>query len=178
MNPSRQPLASVYVKLFGQEIAFADIDKAIVDQIIEVEHLLLYKLVLGIRFLWTDYVMSLPIWCLQLGSGPAVHTYGRNILDALLSGFSLHHTKPLLVGEIRRILPTAVGLPMELSFYTAAVADVSVECNFQSCGFNLIWYFKKLCILILKLYHFHSTSHCDTTSAKELPCFSVFEVWY
>lgn len=42
-SPSSQPLASVYVKLFGQEIAFANIDKAIVDQIIEVEHLLLHK---------------------------------------------------------------------------------------------------------------------------------------
>lgn len=51
MNPSRQPLASMYVKLFGQEIAFANIDKAIVDQIIEVKHLLLYKLVLGICFI-------------------------------------------------------------------------------------------------------------------------------
>lgn len=154
MNPSRQPLASVYVKLFGQEIAFANIDKAIVDQIIEVEHLLLYKLVLGICFIWTEYLMSLLIWCLQLSSGPAVHTYGRNILDALLSGLSLHYAKPQLVGEVRRILPTAVGLPMELSFYTATVAAASVECNFHCCGFNLICYFKKLCILILKLYHF------------------------
>lgn len=32
----------MYVKFFGQEIAFANIDKAIVDQIIEVQHLLLH----------------------------------------------------------------------------------------------------------------------------------------
>ncbi len=42
-SPSSQPLASAYVKFFGQEIAFANIDKAIVDQVIEVLHLLLYK---------------------------------------------------------------------------------------------------------------------------------------
>nr|XP_046247526.1 vitellogenin-2-like [Scatophagus argus] len=96
-NPSSPPLASVYVKFFGQEVAFANIDKAIVDQIIE------------------------------LASGPAVHTYGRKVLDAVLSGFAFHYAKPMLVAEVRRILPTAVGLPMELSFYTAAVAAASVE---------------------------------------------------
>ncbi|KAG7217480.1 hypothetical protein INR49_021405 [Caranx melampygus] len=96
-HPSMQPLASIYVKFFGQEIAFANIDKAIVDQIIEV------------------------------ASGPAVYAHGRRALDALLSGFAMHYAKPLLVAEIRRILPTAVGLPMELSFYTAAVAAASVE---------------------------------------------------
>ncbi|XP_070816139.1 vitellogenin-2-like isoform X2 [Chaetodon trifascialis] len=96
-HPSSQPLASVYVKFFGQEIAFANIDKAIVDQVIE------------------------------LASGPAVHTYGRMVLDALLSGLAFHYAKPMLVAEVRRILPTAVGLPMELSFYTAGVAAASVE---------------------------------------------------
>lgn len=40
-NPASQPLASVFVKFFGQEIAFANIDRAIVDQIIEVQHHLL-----------------------------------------------------------------------------------------------------------------------------------------
>ncbi|CAJ1060691.1 vitellogenin 2 [Xyrichtys novacula] len=96
-NPTRQPLASMYVKFFGQEIAFANIDKAIVDQIIE------------------------------LASGPAIQTYGRKVLDGLLSGFTFHYAKPMLVAEIRRIIPTTLGLPMELSFYTAAVAAAAVE---------------------------------------------------
>uniref|UniRef100_UPI0037E7E08B vitellogenin-2-like n=1 Tax=Semicossyphus pulcher TaxID=241346 RepID=UPI0037E7E08B len=96
-HPSSQPLASVCVKFFGQEIAFANIDKAIVDQIIEI------------------------------ATGPAIQTYGREVLEGLLSGFALHYAKPLLVAEVRRILPTTVGLPMELSFYTAAVASASVE---------------------------------------------------
>lgn len=67
------------------------------------------------------------ILCKQLATGPAVHTYGRKALDALLSGIAVHYVKPLLVAEVRRILPTAVGLPMELSFYTAAVAAASIE---------------------------------------------------
>ena len=35
-NAVNQPLASVYVKFFGQEIGFASIDKAIIDQLIQV----------------------------------------------------------------------------------------------------------------------------------------------
>lgn len=66
-----------------------------------------------------------------MATGPAVHTYGRQALDALLSGFKAHYAKAMLVAEIRRILPTAVGLPMELSFYTAAVATASVEGNYH-----------------------------------------------
>lgn len=44
-----------------------------------------------------------------------------------MSGVSFQIAKPLLVTEVRRILPTAVGLPMELSMYTAAVAAAAVQ---------------------------------------------------
>ncbi|XP_033936659.1 vitellogenin-2-like [Pseudochaenichthys georgianus] len=96
-QPSSQPLASIYVKFFGQEMAFVNLNKAIVDQVIE------------------------------LANGPAIKAAGRKALDVLLGGFSLHYAKPMLVAEVRRIIPTAVGLPMELAFYTAAVASASVE---------------------------------------------------
>lgn len=43
-SPSRKPLASIYVKLFGQEIAFANIDKAVFDQIIEVNNLMYIRI--------------------------------------------------------------------------------------------------------------------------------------
>ncbi|KAM6938693.1 vitellogenin-2-like [Lycodopsis pacificus] len=99
-QPSSQPLASVYVKFFGQEIAFANIDKAIVNQI------------------------------MQLVSVQSIRTYGKEALDALLAGFVSHYAKPWLFTEVRRIFPTATGLPMELSFYTAAVAAATV--NFRT----------------------------------------------
>uniref|UniRef100_A0A4W6FB35 Uncharacterized protein n=1 Tax=Lates calcarifer TaxID=8187 RepID=A0A4W6FB35_LATCA len=87
--PNRSPLASIYVKFFGQEIAFANIDKTLIDQ--------------------------------------AIAAFGRNAVKALLSGASFHIAKPLLATEVRRILPTAAGLPMELSLYTAAVAAAAVQ---------------------------------------------------
>ncbi|XP_061594362.1 vitellogenin-2-like [Cololabis saira] len=96
-QPSSQPLVSAYVKVLGHEIAFANIDKAMVEQII------------------------------QYANRADIRTYGRKALDALLSGYVLHYSKPMLVSEIRRILPTSVGLPMELSLYTAAVAAATVD---------------------------------------------------
>ncbi|XP_075341563.1 vitellogenin-2-like isoform X4 [Odontesthes bonariensis] len=96
-SPSSQPLASAYVKVLGQEIAFANIDKTIVEQII------------------------------QFVNRSETRTYGKKALAALLSGYTLHYSKPMLAAEIRRIFPTSVGLPMELSLYTAAVAAASVE---------------------------------------------------
>jgi len=60
-----------------------------------------------------------------------IRTYGRKALAALLSGYTLHYSKPMLAVEVRRIFPTSVGLPMELSLYTAAVAAASVEGKFH-----------------------------------------------
>uniref|UniRef100_A0A8C3AJW8 Phosvitin n=1 Tax=Cyclopterus lumpus TaxID=8103 RepID=A0A8C3AJW8_CYCLU len=88
-QPSSQPLASAYMKFFGQEVAFANIDKTLINHI------------------------------LQLASGPAIRTLGQD-----------HYSNPFLMAEVRRILPTTVGLPMELSFYTAAVVAASLECKF------------------------------------------------
>uniref|UniRef100_A0A674F5X0 Vitellogenin n=1 Tax=Salmo trutta TaxID=8032 RepID=A0A674F5X0_SALTR len=92
-----KPLASIYVKFFGQEVAFANIDKPIIDQ------------------------------ALQLANSPSARALGKNALKALLAGATFQYAKPLLAAEVRRIFPTAVGLPMELSFYTAAVAKAYVN---------------------------------------------------
>ncbi|KAJ3599172.1 hypothetical protein NHX12_033135 [Muraenolepis orangiensis] len=96
-QPSSQPLASVYVKFLGQEIAFANIDKVLVDKAI------------------------------ALATSPQVQAMGKDALRSLMSGFTAHYTKPMLAAEFRRILPTAAGFPMELSLYTTAVANAAVQ---------------------------------------------------
>ncbi|XP_061635716.1 vitellogenin-2-like isoform X2 [Phyllopteryx taeniolatus] len=96
-QPSSQPLASAHVKLFGQEIAFVSVNKGLVDQL------------------------------MALVTGPEVQTYGRKALDAVLAGTKFNFAEPMLVAEVRRILPTAVGLPMELSFYTSSVLNTAIE---------------------------------------------------
>ncbi|KAM7387895.1 hypothetical protein PAMP_024106 [Pampus punctatissimus] len=95
--PKSTPLASFHVKILGQEVAFASIDKAVIDHVI------------------------------TLATGASAQVFGKNVIKALLSGASYHITKPLLVTEMRRILPTAAGLPMEFSLYTAAVAAAAVQ---------------------------------------------------
>uniref|UniRef100_A0A672PPV0 Vitellogenin-like n=1 Tax=Sinocyclocheilus grahami TaxID=75366 RepID=A0A672PPV0_SINGR len=92
--PTSQPLASAYVKLFGQEVAFARIDRTIIE---------------------------------QLATGPKSRELLKAALKALQEGIALQYAKPLLIAEMRRILPTAVGLPMELSMYSAAVGAASIN---------------------------------------------------
>uniref|UniRef100_A0A8C3AYQ0 Vitellogenin domain-containing protein n=1 Tax=Cyclopterus lumpus TaxID=8103 RepID=A0A8C3AYQ0_CYCLU len=96
-QPSSQPLASAYMKFFGQEVAFANIDKTLINHILQVH--------------------------------PSIRTLGQEALDAVLTGFKSHYSNPFLMAEVRRILPTTVGLPMELSFYTAAVVAASLELS-------------------------------------------------
>uniref|UniRef100_A0A8C1Z631 Vitellogenin domain-containing protein n=1 Tax=Cyprinus carpio TaxID=7962 RepID=A0A8C1Z631_CYPCA len=95
--PNDQPLASAYIKLFGQEVAFVKIDKTIHEE-------------------------AIPIV-----TGPKPRELLKAALKALQEGIAWQYAKPLLAAEVRRILPTAVGVPMELSLYTAAVAAASVN---------------------------------------------------
>ncbi|MEQ2219118.1 hypothetical protein XENOCAPTIV_012865 [Xenoophorus captivus] len=78
---------------------------------------------------------------LEYGKELPIQEYGREALKALLlSDINFHYAKPVLAAEVRRILPTAAGLPMELSLYSAAVAAASVEserdwsCFFKPCS--------------------------------------------
>ncbi|XP_020780334.2 LOW QUALITY PROTEIN: vitellogenin-2-like [Boleophthalmus pectinirostris] len=92
-----KPLASAYIKFFDQEVAFTNIDKDLMDYIADV-----------------------------FRSSEILNT-GKAFLRQLLSGVNMRHMHPMLLSEARRVLPTTIGLPMELSFYTAAVAGASVN---------------------------------------------------
>ncbi|XP_048022072.1 vitellogenin-like [Megalobrama amblycephala] len=95
--PTNQPLASAYIKLFGQEVAYLNIDKTIIEEAI------------------------------PLATGPKPRELLKGALKALQEGIAFQYARPLLAAEVRRILPTALGVPMELSLYTAAVAAASLN---------------------------------------------------
>uniref|UniRef100_A0A3B3IHP7 Vitellogenin domain-containing protein n=1 Tax=Oryzias latipes TaxID=8090 RepID=A0A3B3IHP7_ORYLA len=96
--PNNKPLASFYIKLFGQEIAFANIDKPMVEQAI------------------------------ALASGPSVQAFGVKALKTLLlSGVSFNYTMPVMYTEMRRAIPTATGISVQLSLFSAAVAGAVVK---------------------------------------------------
>uniref|UniRef100_A0A673C5I3 Uncharacterized protein n=1 Tax=Sphaeramia orbicularis TaxID=375764 RepID=A0A673C5I3_9TELE len=97
-SPSRDPLLSLSVKFFGQEIAFANIDQTIID-------------------LFTQL-------------GPKFAEQGKELVRTL-TGPGVVHTisQPLLGAEVRRIIPSSVGLPYDVTFITAAVAAASLEAQ-------------------------------------------------
>ncbi|RXN00829.1 Vitellogenin [Acipenser ruthenus] len=100
--PSNKPLASAYIKLFGQEVSFSDIDRNSIENAVQ--------------------TMTGP-----LERQDAV----RRMLRRLQDGAATQWSKPLLAAEMRRIVPTCVGFPMEISLYSAAVANVAVNVRTQ-----------------------------------------------
>ncbi|KAG2461603.1 VIT protein, partial [Polypterus senegalus] len=91
--PSNKPIASAYIKLFGQEVSFAELDKNAIEDAV------------------------------QMATGPLQrHDTVRKLVKQLQDGAAAQWSKPLLAAEVRRIIPTCVGFPAEVSLYSAAVA--------------------------------------------------------
>ncbi|XP_049664779.1 vitellogenin-2-like [Accipiter gentilis] len=100
--PPEDPLVSAYVKVLGQEIASVDIDKDAIQQI----------------------MMSLS------GSSnwqPVV----KKVVEEVQRGISGRWTLPAMVGELRHIVPTVVGVPLELSLYGVALAQAAADVDIQ-----------------------------------------------
>ncbi|MBN3313261.1 VIT protein, partial [Atractosteus spatula] len=96
--PSNKPLVSAYMKLFGQEICFNALQKS------------------GIEY------------AMQLASEPIDrHEILKRIVKMLQDGAAIQLSKSLLASEVRRIVPTCVGLPMELGLHSAAVVNAAVN---------------------------------------------------
>ncbi|NXB02323.1 VIT2 protein, partial [Cnemophilus loriae] len=98
--PPEDPLVSAYIKVLGQEIAFVDIDKDAIQQM----------------------MMSLT------GSSnwqPVV----KKVVEEVERGISGRWTLPAMVGEMRHIVPTIAGLPLELGLCGATVAQAAADVD-------------------------------------------------
>ncbi|NXT14721.1 VIT2 protein, partial [Prunella fulvescens] len=98
--PPEDPLISAYIKILGQEIAFVDIDKDVIQQM----------------------MMSLT------GSSdwqPVV----KKVVEEVQRGLSGQWTLPVLLGEVRHMVPTIAGLPLELGLCAAAVAQAAADVD-------------------------------------------------
>uniref|UniRef100_A0A8C1QXD2 Si:dkey-4c23.3 n=1 Tax=Cyprinus carpio TaxID=7962 RepID=A0A8C1QXD2_CYPCA len=100
--PNKQPLGSIYVKVLGQEIAFANVDKAVLEQ------------------------------AMQLTTGGSIPELAGEALKAMQNGTAFQYAKPLLVAEVRHIFPSVAGVPMEFSLYAAAVAAGNLKGKIQA----------------------------------------------
>ncbi|NWR63271.1 VIT2 protein, partial [Bucorvus abyssinicus] len=100
--PSEDSLVSTYVKIFGQEIAYVNIDKDAIQQTM------------------TSLTGS-SNW------QPVV----KKAMEEVQQGISGRWTLPAMVGELRHIVPTVVGVPLELSLCGTTLAQAAADVNIQ-----------------------------------------------
>ncbi|NWT31998.1 VIT2 protein, partial [Cardinalis cardinalis] len=98
--PTETPLISAYFKLFGQELAYININKEVLQQAV--------KAVLE----------------------PAARsTLLKRVAAQLRAGIAAQWTQPLWLAELRYIVPTATGLPLEYSSYGTALARAAASVD-------------------------------------------------
>ncbi|KAJ7400091.1 hypothetical protein BTVI_108389 [Pitangus sulphuratus] len=100
--PPEDPLVSAYIKVLGQEIAFVDIDKDAIQQIMM-------------------HLTGSSDW------QPVV----KKVVEEVQRGISGRWTLPAMVGELRHIVPTVVGVPLELGLCGATVAHTAADVDIQ-----------------------------------------------
>ncbi|XP_027754198.1 vitellogenin-2-like [Empidonax traillii] len=100
--PPEDPLVSAYIKVLGQEIAFVDIDKDAIQQIMM-------------------HLTGSSDW------QPVV----KKVVEEIQRGISGRWTLPAMVGELRHIVPTVVGVPLELGLCGATVAHTAADVDIQ-----------------------------------------------
>ncbi|XP_036610976.1 vitellogenin-1-like isoform X2 [Trichosurus vulpecula] len=112
--PSDKSHISLYLKLFGQEIFWYEFDKHAIRMAIQ-----------------------------AFGQSEGRLQIMKKILDSLQNGCHKSWVKPLLFSEIRTIMPTSFGLPIERSFYfisvTSLVGNVQSQISpVSSANFRLV----------------------------------------
>ncbi|NXG57947.1 VITA2 protein, partial [Hemiprocne comata] len=98
--PTETSLVSAYLKLFGQELAYININKEVLHQAM--------KSVLE----------------------PADrNTAVKRIASQIRNGIAGQWTQPVWLGELRYIIPTCTGLPLEYGSYTTALARAALQVD-------------------------------------------------
>ncbi|NWH83809.1 VIT2 protein, partial [Aegithalos caudatus] len=98
--PTETPLISAYFKLFGQELAYININKEVLQQAVK-----------------------------SVVDPADGSTVLRRLAGQLRGGIAGQWTQPLWLGELRYIVPTCTGLPLEYSSYSTALARAAVSID-------------------------------------------------
>ncbi|NXN38054.1 VITA2 protein, partial [Rhinoptilus africanus] len=98
--PTEAPLISVYLKLFGQELAYININKEVLHQVMKT--------------------------VLEPADRNAVI---KRITSQIRNGIAGQWSQPVWLGELRYIVPTCTGLPLEYGSYTTALARAAVNID-------------------------------------------------
>ncbi|KAJ1171286.1 hypothetical protein NDU88_003149 [Pleurodeles waltl] len=138
--PADTPLISTYIKLFGQELDFLDIDREFIQTSTKLQG---FKALPADAPLISAYIKlfsqemafldidreSIQTAIKALNEPAARHSMVKTGINKLLNGVAVQYALPVLAAEVRQIVPTCVGLPMELSIYSAAVANAAVNTD-------------------------------------------------
>ncbi|OXB55466.1 hypothetical protein ASZ78_012898 [Callipepla squamata] len=100
--PPEDPAVSAYFKVLGQEIAFIDIDNGIIQQAMK-----------------------------SLTGSSSWQTAVKRAVEEAQRGVSGQWALPAVVAELRHVVPTVVGLPLELSMCSAALAQAAAAVDIQ-----------------------------------------------
>lgn len=129
--PPEDPLVSAYIKVLGQEIAFVDIDKdAIQDMMLVLTRLLTFLSAILNNFLSVSpliYSPNLLLYFQSLTGSSDWQPMVKTVLEEVQRGISGRWTLPVLVGEMRHIIPTVAGLPLELGLCGVTVAQAAAD---------------------------------------------------
>ncbi|KAK3561887.1 hypothetical protein QTP86_017452, partial [Hemibagrus guttatus] len=98
--PKNKPLLSVFLRFFGQELSFFDLNPDVVQRILKSVSLTANK--------------DNKLW---------------DLIQQLQKGILWHWTKPFLMFETRFVQPTCLGLPVEISKYYSTLAAVTVNAK-------------------------------------------------
>ncbi|XP_062920824.1 vitellogenin-like [Mobula hypostoma] len=98
--PAIKPSVSVYIKLFGQEITYGELNQNDIQEIMK-----------------------------MISNQGKLDGLLRKIINHLQRGISMKCTKSLLVSEVRHMVPTSLGLPLELAFYYTTVSVVQAHAK-------------------------------------------------
>ncbi|XP_053491065.1 vitellogenin 3, phosvitinless [Ictalurus furcatus] len=96
----KKPLLSVFVRFFGQEVSFFDLNQDVIQRILKSVGLTANK--------------DNKLW---------------DLIQQLQKGISWHWTKAFLMFETRFVQPTCLGLPVEISKYYSILAAVTVNAK-------------------------------------------------
>uniref|UniRef100_A0A4W3HVM9 Vitellogenin-like n=1 Tax=Callorhinchus milii TaxID=7868 RepID=A0A4W3HVM9_CALMI len=100
--PTTKPLGVAYIKLFGQEVAFVELNKNDIQE------------------------------ALKLFNNPVKKdALLMKLKKQLQQGLTTQWSKPLLATEVRHIVATGIGLPMDLSLHYSILTAVSVNAKAQ-----------------------------------------------
>ncbi|NXK44965.1 VIT2 protein, partial [Chauna torquata] len=98
--PTETPLISAYLKILGQEVAYVNINKEVLHQ------------------------------AMKTIVEPADRsTVMKRIASQIRNGIAGQWTQPVWMGELRYVVPSCLGLPLEYGSYTTALARAAINVD-------------------------------------------------